>query len=384
LNGERLLPGSSRQSRFQALVRCARWCDLCPRMNERRRVLSEANGTIDSRVMFIAEAPGRLGADRTGIPLCGDKAGANFQALLGTIGWSRSDVFVTNAVLCNPRDDDGGNAPPADGEIRNCSLLLAMTLEVVAPDVVVTLGATALKALDFISPHYYTLSSETAKLIPWAGFRLMPLYHPSQRAQVHRSFSTQRGDFFRLSKMVHPKKGLLARADSGERARKRHQSSLRLADVISSLVSQTGTISKFKLTKLLFLSDLVAVALNGHGLTGCVYLRQEDGPWLPELDGTLQLLQGRQLLTQARGGRQFVFPITTAQREESLSESDLEVLIEVTRKYAHLTDFQIKVATYRTALMRTIIAAEKRGEPTNNRVVLDARQCKPTIQRVSS
>lgn len=347
-------------------------------------MLSEVNGIIDSRVMFIAEAPGRFGADRTAIPLHGDKAGTNFEALLGTIGWSRSDVFVTNAVLCNPRHEDGANAPPTDDEIRNCSLLLAMTLEIVAPDVVVTLGATALRALAFISPHYYRLSSEVAELVPWAGVNLMPLYHPGQRAQVHRSFGAQRRDFFRLSKAVDPQKGLVRRATHEMPRQRRRLTSPRLADVISSLVAQTGPVSKFKLAKLLFLADLTAMNLAGDGLTGSVYLRQEDGPWPPEMDSALDLLHGTEVLTQTRGGRQFVLPITSARRGGSLSESDLDILVQVTRRYGHMTDFQIKVASYRTRPMRSILAAEKRGEPTNNRIVLDARQCKPTIQRLPS
>ena len=384
MNDRRVSSGSSRQSRFRALIRCAQWCDLCPRMSERTRVLSEVNGIIDSRVMFIAEAPGRFGADRTAIPLHGDKAGTNFEALLGTIGWSRSDVFVTNAVLCNPRHEDGANAPPTDDEIRNCSLLLAMTLEIVAPDVVVTLGATALRALAFISPHYYRLSSEVAELVPWAGVNLMPLYHPGQRAQVHRSFGAQRRDFFRLSKAVDPQKGLVRRATHEMPRQRRRLTSPRLADVISSLVAQTGPVSKFKLAKLLFLADLTAMNLAGDGLTGSVYLRQEDGPWPPEMDSALDLLHGTEVLTQTRGGRQFVLPITSARRGGSLSESDLDILVQVTRRYGHMTDFQIKVASYRTRPMRSILAAEKRGEPTNNRIVLDARQCKPTIQRLPS
>ena len=63
-------------------------------------------------MLFVAEAPGRLGADRTGIPLYGDRTGENFQTLLGNIGWKREQVFITNAVLCNPKQETGITAPP--------------------------------------------------------------------------------------------------------------------------------------------------------------------------------------------------------------------------------------------------------------------------------
>src|SRR6202012_1690379 len=87
-------------------------CRQCARMDERNRVLSAANGAYPSNLMFIGEAPGRLGADSTQIPFHGDKAGDNFERLLKQVGLSRYDCFVTNAVLCNPRDADGNNNPP--------------------------------------------------------------------------------------------------------------------------------------------------------------------------------------------------------------------------------------------------------------------------------
>jgi DNA polymerase len=74
-------------------------------MCNRRKVLSANNGNLNSKVVFIAEAPGRLGAECTGIPLYGDKTGENFEMLLGNIGWKREDVFITNSILCNPQDE---------------------------------------------------------------------------------------------------------------------------------------------------------------------------------------------------------------------------------------------------------------------------------------
>ena len=94
-----------------------------------------------------------MGGDRTGVPLSGDQAGNNFAKLLQAASISRDEVFVTNAVLCNPRDASGNNARPATAEIRNCSAYLDETLCIVDPLVVVTLGAVALRALDMIAPH---------------------------------------------------------------------------------------------------------------------------------------------------------------------------------------------------------------------------------------
>ena len=52
------------QAAFDALW-LAQACRVCPRMEGRRRVLGAGNGPLDARVLFVAEAPGRLGDDRT-------------------------------------------------------------------------------------------------------------------------------------------------------------------------------------------------------------------------------------------------------------------------------------------------------------------------------
>jgi uracil-DNA glycosylase family 4 len=159
-------------------------------MEGRRRVLSTANGPLDARVLFVAEAPGRLGGDRTGVPLTSDQTGRNFDRLLAEAGLNRESVFVTNAVLCNPRSARGNNRPPTRREQRNCADHLAAVLELVRAQVVVTLGAIALRALTDLS-----LREAVARPVPWRGRVLFPLYHPGPRAQIHRPFAQQQADF---------------------------------------------------------------------------------------------------------------------------------------------------------------------------------------------
>ncbi len=91
----------NKERRFADLVESVRFCNLCPRLESRTKVLSAQNGNIKSKVVFVAEAPGRLGADRTGIPLFGDRTGDNFEKLLNNIGWRR-DRFFNPQPLCQP------------------------------------------------------------------------------------------------------------------------------------------------------------------------------------------------------------------------------------------------------------------------------------------
>jgi uracil-DNA glycosylase family 4 len=184
---------------FEALVAQVQACRRCPAMEGRRRVLGAANGPLDARALFVAEAPGRLGSDRTGLPLTSDQTGRNFARLLAGAGLRRDEVFVTNAVLCNPRCPRGLNRPPSASELANCRRHLAETLRIVAAPIVVSLGAVALAALAEIEPHRLTLRAHVGQPTPWRGRTLVPLYHPGPRAQIHRPFALQAADFRRLA-----------------------------------------------------------------------------------------------------------------------------------------------------------------------------------------
>ena len=154
-------------------------CTRCPAMCGRSAVLSDLNGSLDARVMFIGEAPGRKGADRTRIPFSGDQSGANFDRYLDSISLRRDQIFITSAALCNPRSDSGANRRPTQKELANCSGFLRRTVELVNPRVLITLGSVALEALKRIHYHELTLKLDAAKIQRWQDRVLVPLYHPS-------------------------------------------------------------------------------------------------------------------------------------------------------------------------------------------------------------
>lgn len=174
----------ARQSRFVRLAAEAARCTRCPSMCERAAVLSELNGPLDARVMFIGEAPGRKGADRTRVPFSGDQSGQNFERFLSSIGLTRSEIFISSAALCNPRKASGANRRPTTGEVRNCSDFLSRTIELVDPRVIVTLGGAALDALKLLHYHEFNLKNDAAKIRCWNGKLLVPLYHPSPQVLI--------------------------------------------------------------------------------------------------------------------------------------------------------------------------------------------------------
>ncbi len=186
---------------FESLLQRVRRCAACASMRH-VHVLSAANGPLDADVLFVAEAPGRLGAARTGVPLTSDVAGRRFDAFLAVAGLRRECVFVTNAVLCNPLTDRGLNRRPAAREVAACRDFFAEQLRIVRAPLIVTLGVVALDALRAIEPHGAVLRRDVAQPRPWAGRTLVPLYHPSIQSTLHRPHEQQLADWRSLGKLA--------------------------------------------------------------------------------------------------------------------------------------------------------------------------------------
>ena len=167
-------------------------------------MLGPGNGPLDARILFVAEAPGRFGGDRTGVPLSADQSGRNFEQFLAAAGLDRARVFVTNAVLCNPRTELGLNDRPRAAELRDCSVHLADLIALLDPPWVVALGRVALDALGLIAPHDVQLSRDVAAAVSWAGRQLVPLYHPGPRSVARRGRDVHLADYRRLAALAAP------------------------------------------------------------------------------------------------------------------------------------------------------------------------------------
>lgn len=191
---------------FQELCRQARRCFACSSMRH-CHVLGAANGPLRADVLFVAEAPGRLGAARTGVPMTSDVTGRRFQAFLGEAGLERERVFVTNAVLCNPLTSDGHNRRPTMREVAACRDFLAAQLLLVRAPVVAALGTVALEALRRIAPHEAVLARDVGRPLSWRlpdsqPRMLVPLYHPSIQSTLTRPHERQRRDWRRLGALA--------------------------------------------------------------------------------------------------------------------------------------------------------------------------------------
>lgn len=188
---------------FNKLASEAASCTVCPGMSGRSAVLSRLNGSLSASVLFIAEAPGRQGADRTRKPFYGDKSGENFERFLESVGLTRNEIFITNTVLCSPRSETGANRRPLASEIGNCRGFLRRMVALLNPGVVVTLGAVALDATRALEQHEIKLRSGVGMVHEWNRRLLVPLYHPSpQVIAATRDFKQQMGDFAAVGEAI--------------------------------------------------------------------------------------------------------------------------------------------------------------------------------------
>jgi uracil-DNA glycosylase family protein len=105
-------------------------------------------GREDARMMLVGEGPGDR-EDREGRPFVGP-AGRELGRALEAAGIERGEVYLTNAVKHFRFEERGKrriHQRPDAGQIRACRPWLLEEIDVVAPEAIVVLGATAAKSL---------------------------------------------------------------------------------------------------------------------------------------------------------------------------------------------------------------------------------------------
>lgn len=124
-------------------VRCRR----CPLFGPATQIVF-GEGPERARLMFVGEQPGDQ-EDMQGRPFVGP-AGQIFDAALAQAGLDRAQTYVTNAVKHFKFKPDGKrriHERPNVGEVSHCRWWLKREIEMVQPDLIVALGATAVRSL---------------------------------------------------------------------------------------------------------------------------------------------------------------------------------------------------------------------------------------------
>jgi uracil-DNA glycosylase family 4 len=190
------------EEREQALADIADEIKVCARceLHRTRTKSVPGEGPADARIMLIGEAPG-WNEDQQGRPFVG-AAGKFLEELLAKAGMSRSDVFITNVVKSRPP----GNRDPLPDEIAACAPFLERQIEVIDPEVIVTLGRFSM-ARWFPGERISRIHGQPKQV----GRRLIvPMYHPAAALHQQSLRATIEEDISRLP-------GILAKAEAARR-----------------------------------------------------------------------------------------------------------------------------------------------------------------------
>jgi uracil-DNA glycosylase family 4 len=170
-------------------------CTRCPLAYAGRRTIVFGDGDAKARLMFVGEGPG-ADEDASGIPFVG-KAGQLLNNMIQAMGLRREDVYIANIVKCRPP----ANRVPEPVEANTCDQFLLRQIDVVQPEVVVALGATAAMYLLGVKQ---SLSALRGRWHSCRGAKLAVTYHPAFLLRDPR----QKGEAWKDLQMVMAEMGL--------------------------------------------------------------------------------------------------------------------------------------------------------------------------------
>ncbi len=157
-----------------AIAAACRKCEIgCERRNN---VYGE--GDPCARLMVIGEGPGES-EDLLGRPFVG-RAGELLNKMLAAIDLPREDVYICNTVKCRPTLREGAklkNRAPTPIEMENCRPYLDEQIDIIAPHVILAVGAPAAKS--FLGRAFSIMNGRGRWYEGPAGIPLMVTFHPA-------------------------------------------------------------------------------------------------------------------------------------------------------------------------------------------------------------
>jgi uracil-DNA glycosylase family 4 len=144
-------------------------CTRCALHTGRNKIVF-GDGSPTARLMFVGEGPG-ADEDASGIPFVG-KAGQLLNNMIAAMGLKREEVYIANVVKCRPP----GNRTPEPDEANTCSPFLFRQIDVIRPQVLVALGATA---ATYLMGARQPLAGLRGRVHAFRGSQLIVTYHPA-------------------------------------------------------------------------------------------------------------------------------------------------------------------------------------------------------------
>ena len=163
------VPSADRASALRIIREDIGDCTRCA-LHAGRHKLVFGDGSPTARLMFVGEGPG-ADEDAQGIPFVG-KAGQLLNNMITAMGLKREEVYIANVVKCRPPS----NRTPEPDEANTCSPFLFRQIDVIRPEVLVALGATA---ATYLLGQRQPLAGLRGRVHPFRGTKLIVTYHPA-------------------------------------------------------------------------------------------------------------------------------------------------------------------------------------------------------------
>ncbi len=165
-------------------------CTRCPLYRNATQVVP-GHGPKSARLMLVGEQPGDQ-EDRQGLPFVGP-AGRMLDNAIVEAGIDRKEVFVTNAVKHFKFEQRGKrrlHKRPNAYEIDRCRWWNGLEQAIIKPEVIVALGATAVRSLLGRTVTLTKLRGEP--MTRHDGSRLVVTIHPSYLLRLQDDASRER------------------------------------------------------------------------------------------------------------------------------------------------------------------------------------------------
>ena len=167
---EQVAASSDAHEQLQILRDDVAQCQKCPQLASSRTQTVFGAGSVSPRLCFLGEAPG-ADEDASGIPFVG-RAGKLLTKIIEACTLSREDVYILNVLKCRPPE----NRRPHPEEVKNCRSFFEQQLEIVRPEFICCLGASAAHAL---LETTQAIGSLRKKWFEYKESRVICTYHPS-------------------------------------------------------------------------------------------------------------------------------------------------------------------------------------------------------------
>jgi uracil-DNA glycosylase len=164
-----------------------RACQRCS-LHKGRKLAVPGEGPAPCELMFIGEGPG-FHENEQGRPFVG-AAGKFLEQLLGSIGLTRQQVFITNVVKCRPP----GNRDPLPEEMAACGSFLDEQLAAIDPKIVVTLGRFSMSRW-FQGESISRIHGQPRR---FGALWVFPCFHPAAALHQEKFRSLIEADFLKL------------------------------------------------------------------------------------------------------------------------------------------------------------------------------------------